>query len=69
MAASSGVKAGAGGGVVVVHGGAWDIPKHLWKASMEGVKAAARRGHQVSVFVCYMSYIILHFFLHTIHTC
>ncbi|KAG0722128.1 Isoaspartyl peptidase/L-asparaginase [Chionoecetes opilio] len=33
--------------VVVVHGGAWDVPEPLWEASLEGVKAAARRGHQV----------------------
>lgn len=47
MAEAGSVTAGSVGGVVVVHGGAWDIPQHLWKASMEGVKAAARCGYQV----------------------
>lgn len=45
--AASGVCEAARGGVVVVHGGAWDVPQHMWDASVEGVKAAARRGHQV----------------------
>lgn len=40
-------KVGGGMGAVVVHGGAWDVPEHLWEASMEGVKAAVRRAHQV----------------------
>lgn len=46
--AASGMGEAVRGGVVVVHGGAWDVPQHMWDASVEGVKAAARRGHQVS---------------------
>lgn len=33
--------------VVVVHGGAWAIPDNLAKASVDGVKAAAREGFSV----------------------
>ncbi|KAM4591793.1 isoaspartyl peptidase/L-asparaginase [Odontesthes bonariensis] len=33
--------------VVVVHGGAWAIPDELAKASVDGVKAAAREGSSV----------------------
>ncbi|KAK5908360.1 hypothetical protein CgunFtcFv8_016427 [Champsocephalus gunnari] len=33
--------------VVVVHGGAWAIPEDLVKASVDGVKAAARQGSSV----------------------
>ncbi|KAI9535207.1 hypothetical protein NQZ68_002761 [Dissostichus eleginoides] len=33
--------------VVVVHGGAWAIPEDLAKASVDGVKAAARQGSSV----------------------
>ena len=39
---------GAGAGVVAVHGGAKYVPEHLWEACLKGIKAAARRGHQVS---------------------
>ncbi|XP_072247238.1 isoaspartyl peptidase/L-asparaginase [Leuresthes tenuis] len=34
-------------GVVVVHGGAWAIPDELAKASVDGVKTAAREGSSV----------------------
>ena len=33
--------------VIAIHGGAWAIPDHLAKASIEGVKTAARVGHEV----------------------
>ena len=33
--------------VVVVHGGAWAIPDELAKASVDGVKTAAREGSSV----------------------
>lgn len=33
--------------VVVVHGGAWAIPKELAKASVDGVKVAACEGYSV----------------------
>lgn len=33
--------------VLVVHGGAWAIPDELAKASVDGVKAAARKGFVV----------------------
>ncbi|XP_030011923.1 isoaspartyl peptidase/L-asparaginase [Sphaeramia orbicularis] len=33
--------------VIVVHGGAWAIPEELSKASVDGVKAAAREGFSV----------------------
>ncbi|XP_042234123.1 isoaspartyl peptidase/L-asparaginase-like [Homarus americanus] len=33
--------------VVVVHGGAWAVPEELWDESLQGVKAAARRGYGV----------------------
>lgn len=33
--------------VVVVHGGAWAIPDELSRASVDGVKAAARAGYAV----------------------
>ena len=63
MAASSTGEAGMAG-VVVVHGGAWDVPQHMWEASLEGVKAAARCGHQVSasttkITILPLSYLLL----------
>lgn len=33
--------------VIVVHGGAWAIPDKVAKASVDGVKAAARDGFSV----------------------
>lgn len=33
--------------VLVVHGGAWAIPDELAKASVDGVKTAAREGFSV----------------------
>lgn len=33
--------------VLVVHGGAWAIPDELAKASVDGVKSAAREGFSV----------------------
>lgn len=33
--------------VIVVHGGAWAIPDELAKASVDGVKVAAREGFSV----------------------
>lgn len=33
--------------VIAIHGGAWAIPDHLANASVEGVKTAARVGHEV----------------------
>lgn len=66
MAEAGCAKARSVGGVVVVHGGAWDIPQHLWKASVEGVKAAARRGYQVSFFVCHeLRYCTVTFYIHS----
>lgn len=32
---------------IIVHGGAWAIPDKLSQRSLDGVKAAARRGHEV----------------------
>ncbi|KAK3608611.1 hypothetical protein CHS0354_042609 [Potamilus streckersoni] len=33
--------------VVIVHGGAWNIPDHLLKGSIEGAKASARAAYQI----------------------
>ena len=33
--------------VILIHGGAWSVPDSLEEASREGVKKAARVGHEV----------------------
>ena len=35
--------------VIVIHGGAWNIPDNLEQASRDGVKKAAKAGYQVLV--------------------
>ena len=35
--------------IIAVHGGAWAIPEDLWQQSIEGVKAAALVGLDVSI--------------------
>jgi isoaspartyl peptidase/L-asparaginase-like protein (Ntn-hydrolase superfamily) len=36
-----------GNPVVIVHGGAWNIPDHLLNGSIKGAKASARAAYQI----------------------
>lgn len=43
---------------VIVHGGAWSIPKHLQAICVEGVQAAARAGYGKLLKVNYIIIVI-----------